>query len=271
MGYEDRLQALIDKGALTPQQARQFSESLERLTPAGATLAGRKPVSMLKVSLSLLSLLVAGTVAISLFAHNDSTATETIQNVANTMNQPGATGNLGESVTTLLSLFLLCSIPVAGVMFFIAGLYNRLIGFDEETKKTGAYIHNALQNKTDLLPKLETVAQSALRYEETLQHSVAETRSSAAHKLQDALEEAHKTPETPLSNVLNATMEAYPDLKGQESIQHLLSELSRLEHSLLIARNIHAEAIAELNTASRGVFGGIVASMYGFRPHYQAS
>lgn len=271
MSYEERLQAMVDKGALNTDQARQFSESLERLTPPGATLVFRKPVSLLKVSLSLVALLVAGTVIISLMANGQSTASESIQTVAATLNQPGATGNMGESATALLSLFILFSLPVAAVLFFMATLYNRLVGFDEDIKKTGAYIHNAVMNKRDLIPQLEAAAQSALKYEETLQHSVAETRSSTAQAFQHALAEAQNAPEKPLAGLLNALVEAYPQIKGLESLQTLQNELGRVEHNILIARNIHAEAVADLNSACRGVFSGFVAGVYGFRPQYQAS
>lgn len=269
MSYEERLQAMIDKGSITGEQARHFAASLERLTPAGATLVFRKPVSLMKVSLSLMALLAAGTVFISMVSQPQSAANEAIQHVASAMNQPGSVGAMPESATSLLSLFILGAVPLALVLFFLAGLYNRLVACDEDIRKTAAFIQNAITNKQDLIPQLQALVQNALTYEETLQHSVAETRSTPAQRLQAALAEATTQPDAPVSPALSAVIEAYPQIRALENIGRLQAELARVEHNLLIARNIHAEAIADFNTNSRGVFGSLVAGMYGFRPQFQ--
>lgn len=272
MSYEERLQAMIEKGAINNEQARQFSESLERLTPAvSAPVAIRKPISMLHLSLSVLGLLLMGMVAVSIALQPQSDAAESIQHVASAINQPGTTGAMAQSATTLLSMFILFALPLIAVLFFLAGVYNRLVGYDETIKRTGAYIQNALTNKRELIPQLQATAESALRYEETLQHSIAETRSSAAATLQQGIQDIASVPEKPLAGLLHAALEAYPQLKAQESLQYLQQELSRLEHNLLIARNIHAEAIADYSTASRSVFGSVVAGMYGFKPQFQSN
>lgn len=269
MNYEDRLHAMLNKGTINAEQARIFREGLERLTPQDATLVFRHPISLLKIALGVLALIAIVAALISNSITGGSTTPDSIQNIATAMNQTNATGSMSASATTLISLFLLFSIPVASVFFFMASVYNQLIAYDEDSKKTGAFIVHTLQRRTNLIPQLEKLANQAMQYEETLQHSVAETRANTAHALEQALHETRKNPEIRLLNPLGAALEAYPQLKALDAVQLIQRELSRTEDDLLIARNLYAATVADFNRTTRSVFGSIVARFYNFQTQTQ--
>lgn len=263
MTYEDRLHVMIEKGTVSAEQARQFAEELEKLSMPSAAGPNHRPVSMAKMGAGILALLALGIAVISLAA-SGSNATAAPQQVAEMLNMQGATGDAG-AATGLLGWFLILSLPAACIMFFIASLYNRLVDADEDTRKTAAYISNQLQRKQALIPALENIATTALRYEETLQHSTAEARGPA-RDFAGAVQSAQQDGAAPLSGALNAVAEAYPDVKALAALHYVQQELSRVEDGLLIARHVHNDALAELNRTARGAFGSVAARMYGFRP-----
>ena len=267
MDYQNRLQDMQRNGTISTEQARQFSENLEKLAVDKAITVSRHPVSYLKVSLCIVLMLVIGVFAISVTTPFASDSTQTVQNVANSLNQQGATGRLPDAANAMLSVFLLLSIPATLTMFFVANRYNTLITLDESTQKTGAFIASATERKTALLPALQKLVESAMQFEETLQHSTAEARTSYASSLRDKLQEAQHNPQRmpTFAETVHAVVEAYPPLRSHDNLTLLQQELGRVEQELHIARTLHAESTADLNACTRGIFGGWVARLYGMK------
>lgn len=267
MAYEERLQAMIDKGVLDAQQAQAFAQSLDKM-PSGAAGPVKNKIPLAGAFGVLAAVLVIGGIGISAMTASPA-GPEAVQSVEEAMNTAGATGGLGSTATSLMTLFLLFGIPLSGVLLFIADAYNKVVAFDGEAAKAEGYVAAALQRRQELIPELQSIVKQAMTYEETLQSSVTEQRGHKASDLGEALASAEA--KTPLAPLLAGLVEAYPQLKAYQNTLQLQSELARVEDGLMIARNINSAAVADLNAVARSVFGSLAARLAGVRERRDAA
>lgn len=255
MSYQERLERMVESGTLSAEQAKEFERSIAGLP--SVEKPARKPLPVFAIG-AVLAVVMLGGVVVKLVT-GAASDTAVIQNIAQSMNQVGATGDLGSAATSLMTIFLLLMIPVTVIILLIARQYNILTRLEEETRLAKSIIESALQRRHDLIPALMSVVKQAMTFEETLQSSVAGHRSGAAAALESALKE-QKAEAAP---ALLAVMEAYPTLRAQENILSLQQSLQQVEGSLQAARNFYGAASADFNSARRGVLGGFVAGLCG--------
>jgi LemA protein len=65
---------------------------------------------------------------------------------------------------------------------------------------------------------------------------------------------------------LFALMEAYPDLKANESVARLMEELSATENKISFSRQFYNDSVMALNNGVQVFPSNIVAGMFGFSP-----
>lgn len=265
MGYQEKIEEMMNKGVLNAEQAKAFEQSIAQLTP-GAT-APRRPLPLAMMGTVLGILILGGFITAVTMGAAPAAGPEVIQNVSQAMNQPDVTGNIGSTASNLMAIFLLLMVPVTVITLIIAREYNTLVGLDEDTRRAKGVIESSLQRRHDLLPNLMTVVKQAMSFEETLQSSVTEQRSGRAGALEATLKHAAAHPADPAAILpqLSAVIEAYPALKAQENILSLQYSLQQIEDGLLVARNIYNAAAAEFNSEVRSVTGGFVAGLCGMK------
>jgi LemA protein len=267
MGYQEKLKEMVNAGLLNMDQAKDFEQSIAQLTPTPGSIAGRKQLHLGIIASGLGVIMIGGLFVAATRGTAHPEAPEVIQNVAQGINQPDVTGNIGSAATGFVTLFLLLLIPVIAIILIIANKYNILVRLDEDAKRCRAIIGASLQKRYDLLPNLMVVVKQAMAFEETLQSTVTTQRSGKAAVLESALlhAEADKTDSAALMPKLSAVIEAYPVFRSQENVLSLQHSLLRTEESLEVARNIYNASIADLNSELRGVIGGFVGKLCGMK------
>ena len=165
------------------------------------------------------------------------------------------------------SLIFLGAVGVA--LIYAVFIYNSLVNIKHNVAQAWANIDVLLKQRHDELPKLVETCRQYMQYEQETLEKVMQARNqvaaaNAAHDL-TALGSA----EGGLRDVLGrlfAVAEAYPDLKANESFQHLRARISGLENAIADRRELYNASVNINNVRIEQFPDLIVAKLLGFRP-----
>lgn len=168
-------------------------------------------------------------------------------------------------------LFISVALLVLGVL-----IYNRLITRKNRFLNAFSQIEVQLQRRYELIPNLVETAGAYMKHEHESLIAVTEARNNAASRCTEAgknpdnsaLVGALASAEGSLSSAmgrLNMVMEAYPDLKADETMRDLSEELSSTENRIAFARQAYSDAVMSYNTAREQFPAVIVAAAFSFK------
>jgi LemA protein len=165
---------------------------------------------------------------------------------------------------------------VALLVFWAVGAYNRLVRLRNAIANAFAQIDVQLKRRYDLIPNLVEVARKYLTHErETLEAVIA-----ARNQAKSAADLARNHPSTPgpmtslsLAEQVLATamtklmvlVEAYPELKADQSLRELAEELTSTENKVAFSRQLFNDAALDYNNAAQQFPTRLVAASFGFR------
>ncbi len=166
---------------------------------------------------------------------------------------------------------------VAVVVFFVVGVYNRLVTLRNRYKNAFSQIDVQLKRRHDLIPNLVETAKGYLAHERQTLEAVIAARARAVTAEQAAAARPGEAgamrdlsgAESALTGALGrllVVVEQYPNLKADQQMARLMEELSSTENKVAFARQAYNDAVMQYNTA-REVFPAVlVAGALGFRP-----
>src|SRR5690554_5716237 len=121
---------------------------------------------------------------------------------------------------------------VIGLLVLAAGyaaiLYNNLVALKHRVSKAWANIDILLKQRHDELPKLVETCKQYMSYEQETLEKIILARNSVASARENQDVNALGTAETSLRSSLSqlfALAENYPDLKANDSFQHLQARI----------------------------------------------
>lgn len=166
---------------------------------------------------------------------------------------------------------------LVGTLLYVAMTYNKLVAFFNRSQNAFAQIDVQLKRRYDLIPNLIEVAKTYMAHEKETLLSVTNARNNAVKALQNAsLNVADSTNITKLNIAenslldalkgLNITMEAYPDLKANETLQQLNNELSSTENKIAFSRQAFNDSVMNFNVFKQSFPCNIIV---GFFPKYR--
>ncbi len=165
-------------------------------------------------------------------------------------------------------MWVLVGIVVVVVLIVVAGLitaYNGLVTRKVATENAWSGIDVQLRRRYDLIPNLvETVKGYAGHERETLE-KVMQARNAAVNARGP---EQTAQAENVLSGALKslfAVVEAYPDLKANQSFMDLQQELKGTENRIGFARQYYNDEVGQYNATLLRFPTNIIANMFGFR------
>jgi LemA protein len=152
--------------------------------------------------------------------------------------------------------------------------YNRIQELDERAEMTRANIDTELVRRNDLIPNLVATVDEAARFEQETQMGVAAARSGLtaareqmSNALQsdnpDAIAAADAQVQGQLRSFINISVEAYPQLRANESFLRLQDELTETENRLNVARRDYNESVTQYNTYIRRFPQAVTARVIG--------
>lgn len=153
-------------------------------------------------------------------------------------------------------------------------IYNQLVILKAQYENGFAQIDVQLRRRHDLIPNLVETVRGYLQHENSTLTAVIEARN-AAHSL---LRAAAKAPsdghaitllgqaESKLSQALaglNVQLEAYPELKANETIKQLFEELTSTENRVAFARQAFNDGVTSYNIYRKTLPAILFAASFG--------
>ncbi|MHC1703922.1 MAG: LemA family protein [Tenuifilaceae bacterium] len=144
-------------------------------------------------------------------------------------------------------------------------LYNRLVVLRNNRENAFADIDVQLKQRLDLVPQLVEAVKGYMKHESTVLTEITKARANAmqATTINDKI-----AAESQLSSALQGlkvAVEAYPDLKANQSFIHLQEEISDIENKLAAARRFFNSATKEFNNAVETFPSNLLADMFNFK------
>ncbi|MES9858907.1 MAG: LemA family protein [Sedimenticola sp.] len=166
-----------------------------------------------------------------------------------------------------ISLFIILGTIAAAILYAIV-LYNNLVNLKHGITKAWANIDVLLKQRHDELPKLVETCKQYMQYEQETLERVMQARAavSSAREQGDvgALGGAETQLRLGLGNLF-AVAEAYPDLKANDTFQHLQSRISALESSIADRREYYNESVNNNNVRIEQFPDVIIANRFNFK------
>lgn len=157
---------------------------------------------------------------------------------------------------------------IAGILVYGVTIYNHLVTLKHNVSKSWANIDVLLKQRHDELPKLIEVCKQYMGYEKDTMERIIKARSAVASAREKtdigALGAAETQLRLGLGNLF-ALAESYPDLKADQSFQHLQSRITGLENSIADRREFYNEAVNNNNVRIEQFPDVIVARFFNFK------
>ena len=162
--------------------------------------------------------------------------------------------------------FIILIVIVAGLAFYVVGLYNGLVRGRNDVKSSWSSIDVTLKRRYDLIPNLvETVKGYAAHERQTLE-GVIKARQQAINFTGSVEDRAR------VENVLSQTLrslfavaEAYPDLKANQNFLSLQEELATTENKIGFARQYYNDMAKQYKNRIEMFPSNIIAGMFNFK------
>lgn len=168
-------------------------------------------------------------------------------------------------------LIIVGAIVAIGAILVVLGIssYNSLFAKREAIEAQWSEVENQLQRRVDMVTQLVGAVQGILTQEQKVFGDIANARAG----LTKALKGGSKQEVIDADNQLTSTLqriqflsitEAYPELKSNENVKSLQTEVVGTENRLAVARRDYNLVVQDYNT-TRGKFPTVViAGLLGF-------
>lgn len=286
VSIEEKIKAMIASGALSEEQAAQFRASISPSPNIKSARVRQKlPVAKIIAALFILGIILI----ISMSGSDVGSHSETIQNVAESMNQPGESGAMNKSLQNSLSMIVIF-LPVLLCVLLVIYLYNNLVSKEEDVFVSWSQVESQYQRRADLIPNLVSTVKGYAEQEKevlmgvtaerakiaealaALQQSDAETealRKEAANHLEDEafmtkLAAAQERFSKDITGIF-ALVESYPELRSSDNFMALQDQIEGTENRINIARMVFNEAVRDYNKLIRIMPSSLIASTADFK------
>lgn len=157
---------------------------------------------------------------------------------------------------------------IAVLVFYFISIYNALVQLKHNVAKAWSNIDVLLKQRHDELPKLVETCKQYMGYEKEALEAIIKARSAVSDARQHTDMKALGAAETQLRLGLGnlfALAEAYPDLKANDSFQHLQGRITGLEQDIADRREFYNDSVNLLNVRIEQFPDLIVARKLGFK------
>ena len=168
---------------------------------------------------------------------------------------------------------------IAGVAFWVMGLKNSALGFNQGTEKEWGNVQTAYQRRNDLIDNLVKTVKGAADFEKGTLTAVIEARAKATAVTIDPknitpeqlaqFNQAQSGVSSSLSRLL-VSVEAYPQLKANENFLKLQDELASTENQILTARTRFNESVQAYNNYVLAMPQSFFLGSYKEKAYFQA-
>ncbi len=172
-------------------------------------------------------------------------------------------------------VMIIVLVLVVLLVLVIISIYNKLVTLRNRYKNGFAQIDVQLKRRYDLIPNLVETAKGYIAHERgTLEAVIAARNQASAANAAAAANPADANAmrgllgaEATLTGALGklfAVVEAYPNLKANETMAQLMEELASTENKIAFARQAYNDSVMVFNTAAQTFPAVLFAGAMGF-------
>lgn len=164
-----------------------------------------------------------------------------------------------------VTLIILGAIVLLAI--YLVVIYNGLVALKNNVSRDLSNIDVLLKQRNEELPKLVETCKQYMGYEQETLERVVAARTAVNNAQQSGDMAALGQAETQLRAGLGqifALAENYPELKADNSFQHLQQRISGLDNSIADRREVYNEAVNNNNTRIEQFPDLIIARMFNF-------
>jgi LemA protein len=158
---------------------------------------------------------------------------------------------------------------IIALILYIVMIYNNLVRLKHNVSQAWSNIDVLLKQRHEELPKLIETCKEYMKYERDVLERVVQARAAVARARDagdiDALGAAETQMRIGLGNLF-AVAENYPELRANESFQHLQSRISQLEAQIADRREFYNDSVNANNIRIEQFPDTIVARLFQFGP-----
>lgn len=158
---------------------------------------------------------------------------------------------------------------VAALLLYLIVIYNGLVVLKNEVSRNWSNIDVLLKQRHEELPKLVETCKQYMQFEQDALQKVMLARSGIDSARSAGDIRKLGAAETALRGGLGsiqATVEAYPELKANQSIQQLMGRITGLENGISDRREFYNESVNNNNVRIEQFPDLIVARLFNFGP-----
>ena len=148
----------------------------------------------------------------------------------------------------------------------VVGTYNGLVSEQTKVEQAQADVATALQRRSDLIGNLVESVKGQMNHETEVFTKIAEARAKIGNGTVTSKEnqEAQGELSSAISRLISLT-ENYPELKSNQNVEQLMTELAGSENRIFVARKDYNQAATEYNQKLRSFLTVLFANMMNFK------
>src|SRR5512144_132790 len=159
---------------------------------------------------------------------------------------------------------------IIGVLVLLAlvlvGMFNKLVRLRNRSENAWAQVDVQLRKRYDLIPNLVETVKGYAAHERGTFDEVTQARVAAQQAQGVAQQAQAENMLTAAIGRLFAVAEAYPQLRATENFQQLQAQLSDIEQSIAIARQVYNDTVLSYDNALETVPTNVIAGLFNFNP-----
>ena len=148
----------------------------------------------------------------------------------------------------------------------VVGTYNGLVSEQTKVEQAQADVATALQRRSDLIGNLVESVKGQMNHETEVFTKIAEARAKIGNGSVTSKEnqEAQGELSSAISRLISLT-ENYPELKSNQNVEQLMTELAGSENRIFVARKDYNKVATEYNQKLRSFPTVLFANMMSFK------
>ena len=170
--------------------------------------------------------------------------------------------------------WIIAVVVIFGIYSWVKGINNTAVSSEQNINEAWGNVNTSYQRRNDLIGNLVNTVKGAADFEKSTLTAVIQARAKATAITVDptnvtpeqlaAFNSAQSGVSSSLSRLL-VSVEAYPELKANQSFLKLQDELASTENQILTARTRFNDAVKPYNIHIKTFPNSLFAGLFGFK------
>ncbi|MBM7690494.1 LemA family protein [Enterococcus ureilyticus] len=149
----------------------------------------------------------------------------------------------GKTKFGLIALIVIVLIGIFGI-----SQYNGLAKKEQSVESQWSQVENVMQRRADLVPNLVNSVKGSMQQEQQVFGDIAKAREAygSANNDSDKIKASQELDQS-VGTLINVINENYPELKSNDNVQTLMTQLEGTENRISVERKRYNDVVKEYN------------------------